>query len=252
MDEKNLHISIIPQSIERIANNITDKPSKSMGQTFDDIWYLVLGGHIGYRAEKRKMKYAKALEEYRQNIEDEINKIPDKNKMESDIQIVGPALEKSKYCADKIELRKMFAKLIASSMDSRKENIVHPIFTDIISRMTNEDALVFGCIAMKSSVKEGMEKEAMLMSLMTLKLLGLVNIPDLGVDSDENISDMCSTIFSFYYGRFINKSDKIGESHIQKYVNDTVTKLMRDRPDIAIVNSKLTKIGEIFKEICID
>lgn len=62
--------------------------------------------------------------------------------MEPDIQIVAPALEASKYCVEKEELRKMFVNLIASSINSDKVASVHPIFNDIIRKLSSTDALL--------------------------------------------------------------------------------------------------------------
>lgn len=148
-EDKNINVSVVPKFAETALENVLDKPSKSIGETFSDIWYLVLGGALGQMAEKRKMKYAADLEKYKKKIEEEIEKIPDDKKCEPDIQMIGSVLEASKYCVEKEELRNMFAKLIVSSIDIDKQDIVHPIFIDIIRRMDNLDARVLKYIFLK-------------------------------------------------------------------------------------------------------
>ena len=100
---------------------------------------LVFGG-ISQLAEKRKLKYAKDLEEFKQSLSSKITSIPKENRVEANTQIVMPALENAKYCVEEPSLREMFANLISSSLDIEKQDIVHPSFSDILKTMTPLDA----------------------------------------------------------------------------------------------------------------
>ncbi len=64
------------------------------------------------------------------------------------MSIVGPALEASRYYIEEEELRKMFAKLIASSMNKNKSeiSITHPSFVEIIKQLTPLDAQILDFI----------------------------------------------------------------------------------------------------------
>ena len=95
-DKKSL-IDFVPNSVDNAVKNITDKPTQNIGTTFADIWYLVFGG-ISHAAEKRKLKYSYALQEFEKELKEKISKIPEDKLIEPDIQIVAPALEASKYC----------------------------------------------------------------------------------------------------------------------------------------------------------
>ncbi len=139
-DDKNINISVIPKFADTALENIIDEPSKNIGNTFADIWYLVLGGSINLMAEKRKMKYALELKKYKAKIEGEISKVPECNRSEPDIQLIGKALEESKYCADKEELRNMFSKLIAGSINKAKSKEVLPEYITILGNMTQRIA----------------------------------------------------------------------------------------------------------------
>lgn len=121
----------IPTSVDNTITNLTDKPTKNIGSTLADIWFLVFGG-IGQMAEKRKLRYAVELEKYNKELNKKLSEIPLDKRVEPDTQVIAPALEASKYCAEKEVLRKVFVNLIASSMNSDKSKKVHPIFTDII------------------------------------------------------------------------------------------------------------------------
>ena len=129
----------VPDSVDNAAKNLTDKPTSNIGQTLADAWFLVFGG-ISQEAEKRKLKYAYDLNEFKTVLENKISSIPPEKRIDPDLQIVGPALENAKYCVSQAEIREMFAKLIAASMNSTVSDQVHPIFADIVKQMSPRDA----------------------------------------------------------------------------------------------------------------
>ncbi len=134
-------LNTLAEPIANSAKNITDKPTQNMGTTFADIWYLVFGG-ISQAAEKRKLKYSYALQEFENELKEQISKIPEDKLTEPDIQTSAQALENSKYCIDKEELRKMFVSLISNSMNSDFDKDTHPSFAEIIKQMSTLDAKV--------------------------------------------------------------------------------------------------------------
>lgn len=137
-DKKSL-IDLVPDSVDNAVKNITDKPTQNMGTTFADIWYLVFGG-ISQAAEKRKLKYSYALQEFEKELKEKISEIPEDKLVEPDIQIIAKALEEAKYCIDKEELRKMFSNLISSSLNIDSSNYVHPNFINILKSLSSNDA----------------------------------------------------------------------------------------------------------------
>lgn len=139
-DKKSL-IDLIPDSVDNAVKNITDKPTQNIGTTFADIWYLVFGG-ISQAAEKRKLKYSYALRKFEIELKEKISKIPEDKLTEPDTQTSAQALENSKYCIDKEELRKMFVSLISNSMNSDFNKDMHPSFAEIIKQMSTLDAKV--------------------------------------------------------------------------------------------------------------
>lgn len=130
---------LLPESIDNAVNNLTDLPSKSVGQTLSDCWFLVFGG-ISQLAEKRKLKYAFELEKFKQSLSDKVSSIPKENRVEANTQLVMPALEYVKYCVEEKELREMFANLISASLDNRLQSQIHPSFSEILKIMTPLDA----------------------------------------------------------------------------------------------------------------
>ena len=59
-----------------------------------------------------------------------------KNLIQPRNSVVGPAVERLKYCLDEKEIRDMFLNLLSASVDSRKAGQVHPSFADIVSQMS--------------------------------------------------------------------------------------------------------------------
>lgn len=194
-EDKDINVSIVPEFVDKALENVLDKPSKEVGNTFGDIWYLILGGPIGHMAEKRKIKYAKYLQIYKEKIEMEINRIPAESRVEADIQIVGPALEASKYCAEKGELRDMFAKLIASSMNREKKDRVHPILCELLGRITPFDAVIFRQICHIGDFDMPVlwkKREELTFSLQVMSGLGIIKKR---LNSNSNIDEFLDNKF---------------------------------------------------------
>lgn len=145
--DKSINISPVPKCVNNFINNCLEKPGQAIGTTFADIWFLAFGG-ISQYADKRKLKYQIELEKFKHEIEAEIDAIPKHNKVEADTQFIGLALDASKYCVEKEELRFLFSSLIASSMNKEKEKYVHPLFIDIIKRMSTLEAKIFKVITL--------------------------------------------------------------------------------------------------------
>jgi hypothetical protein len=67
------------------------------------------------------------------NVEDIIN---------PKMSIVGPAVEALRFMDEESELRKLFAQLIASSMDKKSTSFVHQSFVEVIKNLSTVDALL--------------------------------------------------------------------------------------------------------------
>lgn len=73
-------------------------------------------------------------------LQQEISAIPDENLIEPPLSIVGPALNSAQYHIEEEVLRKMFSKIISSSMDNRKSSRAHHSFVEIIKQPSPLDA----------------------------------------------------------------------------------------------------------------
>lgn len=136
-DKKISILPEIPKSIDNAVENLTDLPTKGIGQTLADCWYLVFGG-ISHSADKKRIKYAIDLENFKNELQTSISSVPESIRKEPSSQIVLAALDNAKYCIEEKELRDLFTALLTSSVDSTQT--VHPSFAHIISRMSPIDA----------------------------------------------------------------------------------------------------------------
>nr|WP_315528394.1 DUF4393 domain-containing protein [Carnobacterium maltaromaticum] len=111
-------------------------------QALDDLMVLSGFEKLHLYAEKKRAKTEINIQSYKEAIAQEIIQIPGEKIQEPQMSIVGPALEASKYYIEEKEIREMFAKLIASSMDKSKSNQVHPSFVEVIKQLSSKEALL--------------------------------------------------------------------------------------------------------------
>ncbi len=111
--------------------NILEKPSLTFGNALDGVFKFVFSPILKYQIKKEY-----ELQNYKEQIHNNVSLIPQENLIDPPLNIVGPALEASKFYIDAKEIRSMFAKLISSSMDNRVNNFAHPSFIEIIKQLS--------------------------------------------------------------------------------------------------------------------
>ena len=142
-------------------------------ESLTQIWTLTLGRFSDDAYQKYKIKQAANLEKYANEVKLGIEKIPEENIQEPKMSVVGPALEASKFYIEEDEIRGMFAKLIASSMDNSKSADIHPSFSEMIKMLSPLDA----------------------QNLQTLYQSGDETISKIRMTSDGGFIDVCSHIY---------------------------------------------------------
>ena len=247
----------LSDSTNQAITNLTDPTTKNAGQTFGDIWYLVFGG-ISHAADKRRMKYAHDLEQYRQELDASIAQIPDNKRVEPSIQITAQALENSKYCVSSRELREMFVKLISGTMHCDFAADAHPSFPEILKQMSSTDARLLQDFKISRSRPivdyitknangstktfaqyvymniSGNDFEDYSTSISSLHRLGLISIKTDEWLSNENLYEPFKKSLRFQIIESILKSQNIPDSL-----------------DIKKGFCKLTPLGEQFIKVCL-
>ncbi|MFY0779487.1 DUF4393 domain-containing protein [Peribacillus simplex] len=128
------------EPVSKVADNLTNPVSKTIGKTLADAWDLALGSHLTLARNKQDYRQEKKYEDYKAEIDSKVANIPHENLMEGPLHIIGPAIEASRFYIEAEELRKMFINLIVSSMDSTTISEVHPSYTEIIKQLSPLDA----------------------------------------------------------------------------------------------------------------
>ncbi|KAF5071759.1 hypothetical protein DSECCO2_209250 [anaerobic digester metagenome] len=102
-----------------------------------------------YPVKKANITYRYKLECFEDELKSRASQIPEDCKHIPSLMIAGPTLEALKYTYDEKELREMYLNLLASSMDSRKDNSLHPSYIEIIRQMNSFDATLFKFLALQ-------------------------------------------------------------------------------------------------------
>lgn len=124
----------VPAEISKAA---LEPPAKEIGQGFGNLFNLIFAP-----LEKARIKKDHEIMMFKKELEKNIDLIPAENLVEAPLNIVGPSLEAAKFYIEDNEIRNMFAKLIASSMDVTQQTSTHPSFVEIIKQMSPFDAMI--------------------------------------------------------------------------------------------------------------
>ena len=128
-----------------IVHEAATKPLGAISNTFVSAWNLTFG-NIDHWNEKSKIKREANLKEYSELSFMKFNGIPETNRQEPKMSIVGPAVEASKYFFEEEYYREMFSNLIAGTFDNRKDKLIHESFTELIKQLSPLDARILNFI----------------------------------------------------------------------------------------------------------
>lgn len=146
--------------LPEVVNKTLEKPAQTLGEKLSDLLEIILGG-ITYKRKELSLKRELNFESFRNQLIAEIEKIPVEKRVEPEESIVGPALEALKYRLDKEQVRTMFAKLIANSINEDEKNTIHPAFIEVLKNLSANDA--------KAITDMAILKHSALMPIISLK-----------------------------------------------------------------------------------
>ncbi|BBF07660.1 DUF4393 domain-containing protein [Haemophilus influenzae] len=122
------------------GKEIATTASKGIGQTVSDMWYAIYGYKWSEKRQKKEIEVARNIEKFKEEIANKAAKIPEENKQEPDIDIIGATLDSARFRVNKQEIRNMFSNLIVSAMDNSKSADIHPSFSEMIKMLSPLDA----------------------------------------------------------------------------------------------------------------
>lgn len=251
-----MSFSDVVETFTEPLNQLLVPVASSAGKTLQDVWELVFGGFGNYVDKKRAVRL-KSLEDFKASLENHVASIPHDQLCEPPLSIVGPALDASKYYFEEPEIREMFARLIASSMNSQKSDSVHPSFSEIIRQMSPLDAqnltyftrplpiveyrqgkqinygftVILRNVFLENPNEQDLNKQSI--SLASLARLGLINIDYDHWLSDENV-----------YSRF-EKTD------VYQALKTQLSNSVKIQPHMQKGLAIPTPLGTQFIEVCL-
>lgn len=84
--------------------------------------------------------FEKIKEKVNTDLEKKLKDIPEEDIVTPDPRVAGPLIESLKFTAQEDELREMYTNLLASSMNKKKNNEVHPSYVEIIKQLLPDEA----------------------------------------------------------------------------------------------------------------
>ncbi len=123
-----------------VGKEVLSKPSQAIGKTLTDIWEVVFGLSWSEKRQKKEIAMYNNIEKFKEEISTKSQQIPEENRQEPEIDIVGSVLEASKFKVNKEEIRDMFSNILVSAMDNSKAENIHPSFVEMIKQLSSLDA----------------------------------------------------------------------------------------------------------------
>ena len=130
--------AVVPEVYKDIAKPAAQEVGNVAGRTAKALLAPLRGMLWGWE------QIEKLIEE---GVKNRLDKIPENKRKSPEPEIAVPTIEALRYTAQNETLREMYLNLLGNSMDSRKENVVHPSFVELIKQMNSLDAKVFDKIS---------------------------------------------------------------------------------------------------------
>lgn len=206
--------------------------------------------------------YEKIEEFITTKVSEKLQNIPEENINTPPIEIAGPAIEALRYSGHDINIRELYANLLANSMDKNTVHKVHPGFVEILKNLNSDEALLLQAFIIKSDYplidiqgksKEGVEfvilnrNHSQLDHIVKLNMpslipsyldnlirLGILEIPNGIVKMPQNVYEplendknlaMIKSIIEFQLGKVVNFDRKLVRTTIfgQHFIENVVT-----------------------------
>lgn len=143
MDKKTFDkaVDILHESTD-LVKNVVEPTSKNAGSilgTFSGFFANV----VMYPLKCLNAKFEQKAIAFERRMQEKYNNIPEENRVDSPVNVLGPTLESLKYNIDEEYMQELFANLLISSMDKATQKTVHPKYVKTISSLNDVDAKIF-------------------------------------------------------------------------------------------------------------
>ncbi|MGL5575415.1 MAG: DUF4393 domain-containing protein [Sarcina sp.] len=232
-------------------------------KSFNNLWDITVGNKIEAWNKKSILKNNLDVQIFKESIENKMSQNSSDKFQEPTLSIIGPALEASKFYIEEEDIRNLFANLIAASMNSDFNNIIHHSFVEIIKQMNPLDAKIINSIKSTSPIVHIISVD----SEKTTKHLNLTLSRSYSAwhknfyFSDiilESLSNSISIDNLIRLGLITLQENELSSKNLYDhfYNSETLKDLKTEHPDINFQLQKshlrLTNLGIAFKTVCCD
>lgn len=149
---------ITTEATEKIAKevygDVVQPAAKEVGSFFGTLAGF-FSKVVVYPLKKLNILYEQKARAFEREMQEKYNNIPENNRCEPRLSVVGPAMEALKYNMLEDHLRELFKNLLVNSMDNRKNGSISPAFIKIIEQMSEKDAALFKDLATSPAILFG-------------------------------------------------------------------------------------------------
>lgn len=139
------------QIVVEVAKEALKEPAKEVGSEIADLLRILFTP-----LQMAKIFRDAWLDDFKARILKKFEQIPIDRQISPPLEVIGPAIESSRYFIQQERMREYFANLIAHSCDSETVQAIHPAFVFFLTQMTSLDAEIIQLFRIEAEVKIGL------------------------------------------------------------------------------------------------
>lgn len=142
---KETALSVAKETAKDVYADTVQPTAKNVGGFFGTLSGF-FNHVVMYPLKKLNIRYEQKAIAFEKEMEHKYNSIPEKERVEPQLHIVGPTMESLKYNIMDDDLAELFSNLLVSDMDMRTQNLCTPAFVKVVEQLSPADARVFKTI----------------------------------------------------------------------------------------------------------
>ena len=142
---KETALSVAKETAKDVYADTVQPTAKNVGGFFGTLSGF-FNHVVMYPLKKLNIRYEQKAIAFEKEMEHKYNSIPEKERVEPQLHIVGPTMESLKYNIMDDDLAELFSNLLVSDMDMRTQNLCTPAFVKVIEQLSPVDARVFKAV----------------------------------------------------------------------------------------------------------
>lgn len=218
-------------------------------KSFNNLWDITIGNKLEAWNQKSILKNNLDVKIFKESIENKMSQNSSDKFQEPTLSIIGPALEASKFYIEEEDIRNMFANLIAASMNSDFNNIIHHSFVEIIKQMNPLDAKILNSMITGAPLVDIIHvvNSSYLVHQKNFYFSSLVS---------ESLSNSISIDNLIRLGLIVRQENELTDKSLYNhfYNSETLRNLKIRNPKLNFQLKKthllLTNLGNAFKAVC--